>query len=430
MSRSGRSAKPGRRRAPVARVGQFIKAQGEFHVVEDVCRIRCDACGAAAAPVRAETPGVSESEVKVGATFPFSGPASPLSNTGKGLIAYVHSVNDRGGINGRKINLITYDDAYTPPKAVEQTRKLIESDEVAFLFSPLGTPGIGATVKYVTAKKVPHLFVVSGATKFANFTEFPLTTTGLPSYNTEGKIYAKYVTQTAPDAKIAILYQNDDLGRDFVAAFKEVLKADFDRKVVTSPYEVTEPTIESRVVTLKASGAQAFLIAGTPKFAAQAIKKANEIGWSPLTIVNYVSSSVSATIVPAGADKAVGVVVATITKDPNDRKWADDPGMKWYRAHFEKYLPGADIGDNNYLFGTQQGRILEQVLKQCGDDLSRENIVKQARNIRGLVLPTLMPGITINTGPDNSMAYTQLQLQRWTGSSWEQFGGVLSADLN
>ena len=383
----------------------------------------------AATAVRAETPGISESEIRIGATFPFSGPASPLSNTGKGLIAYVHSINDRGGINGRKINLITYDDAYSPPKAVEQTRKLIESDEVAFLFSPLGTPGIGATIKYVTAKKVPHLFVVSGVTKFANFAEFPLTTTGLPSYNTEGKIY-RYIARTAPDAKIAILYQNDDLGRDFVAAFKETLKGEFDRKVVTSPYEVTEPTIESRVVTLKASGAQAFLIAGTPKFAAQAIKKASEIGWTPLTIVNYVSSSVSSTIVPAGADKAVGVVVATIAKDPNDKKWADDPGIKWYRAHFEKYLPGADIGDSNYLFGTQQGQILEQVLKQCGDDLSRENIVKQARNIKGLVLPTLMPGITVNTGPDNSMAYTQLQLQRWTGSSWEQFGGVLSAEPN
>lgn len=382
----------------------------------------------AAGSARAEAPGVSEGEIKIGATFPFSGPASPLSNTGKGLIAYVNSINDRGGINGRKINLVTYDDAYSPPKAVEQTRKLIESDEVAFLFSPLGTPGIGATIKYVNSKKVPHLFVVSGATKFANFTEFPMTTTGLPSYSTEGRIYAKYILQTRPDAKIAILYQNDDLGRDFVAAFKDVLKDDFQKKVVVSPYEVTEPTVESRVVSLKASGAEAFLIAGTPKFAAQAIKKASEIGWTPLMLINYVSSSVSATIVPAGADKAVGVVAATITKDPTDKKWSDDPGMKWYRAHFEKYLPGADIGDNNYLFGTQQGQILEQVLKQCGNDLSRENIVKQARNIRGLVLPTLIPGIAINTGPDNSMAYTQLQLQRWTGSSWEQFGGVLSAD--
>lgn len=377
-----------------------------------------------------ETQGISDTEIKIGATFPFSGPASPLSNTGKGLIAYVNSINDRGGINGRKINLVTYDDAYSPPKSVEQTRKLIESDEVAFLFSPLGTPGLSATVKYVNARKVPHLFVVSGATKFTNFADFPMTTTGLPSYGTEGRIYAKYITKTLPSAKIAILYQNDDLGRDFLAAFKDYFKEGFDKKVVPSSYEVSEPTIDSHVVSLKASGAEAFLIAGTPKFTAQAIRKADEIGWKPLTLINFVSSSVSATINPAGPDKAVGVIAATTIKDPNDKKWADDGGMRWYRAFFEKYLPGADIGDNNYLFGTQQGQILEQVLKQCGDDLSRENILKQSRSISGLVLPTVVPGIVINTGPDNSMAYTQLQLQRWTGSSWEQFGSVLSADGN
>lgn len=382
----------------------------------------------AVAAAHGETPGVTEQEIKIGATFPFSGPASPLSNTGKGLIAYVSSINDRGGVNGRKINLITYDDAYSPPKTVEQTRKLIESDEVAFLFSPLGTPGIGATIKYVTAKKVPHLFVVTGATKFANFAEFPLTTTGLPSYTTEGLIYAKYIAQARPNAKIAILYQNDDLGRDFVAAFKAHLKADFDKKVVATSYEVSEPTIDSHVVSLKSSGAEAFLFAGTPKFAAQAIKKADEIGWKPLFLINVVSTSVASTIVPAGPEKAVGIVAATFLKDPGDKKWADDPGMKWYRAHFAKYLPGADIGDANYLYGTQQGQILEQVLKQCGNDLSRENIVKEARSIRGLSLPTLIPGITVNTGPGNSMAYTQLQLQRWTGSSWEQFGEVLGAE--
>lgn len=386
------------------------------------------AASIACAPVYAETPGVTESEVKIGATFPFSGPASPLSNTGKGLIAYVSSINDRGGINGRKINLITYDDAYSPPKTVEQTRKLIESDEVAFLFGPLGTPGISATIKYVNAKKVPHLFVVSGVTKFTDFAEFPMTTTGLPSYDTEGRIYAKYVAQTRPDAKIAILYQNDDLSKDFVNAFKGYLKDDFDKKVSVSSYEVTEPTIDSHVVSLKASGAEAFLVAGTPKFAAQAIKKADEIGWKPLFLINFVSSSVSSTIVPAGPEKAVGIIAATITKDPNDKKWADDPGIKWYREHFAKYLPGADIGDANYMFGTQQGQILEQVLKQCGNDLSRENIVKQSRSIRGLTLPSVIPGITINTGPENSKAYTQLQLQRWTGSSWEQFGDVLSAE--
>jgi branched-chain amino acid transport system substrate-binding protein len=379
------------------------------------------------AAARAETPGVTESEVKIGATFPFSGPASPLSNTGKGLIAYVNSINDRGGINGRKINLITYDDAYSPPKTVEQTRKLIESDEVAFLFGPLGTPGISATIKYVNAKKVPHLFVVSGVTKFTNFDEFPMTTTGLPSYDTEGRIYAKYITQTRPEAKIAILYQNDDLGKDFVNAFKAHFKDDFDKKVVVSSYEVTEPTIDSHVVSLKASGAEAFLVAGTPKFAAQAIKKTDEIGWKPLFLINFVSSSVSSTIVPAGPERAVGIIAATITKDPNDKKWADDPGIKWYREHFVKYLPGGDIGDANYVFGMQQGQILEQLLKQCGNDLSRENIVKQSRSIRGLSLPTVIPGITINTGPENSMAYTQLQLQRWSGSSWEQFGDVLTA---
>lgn len=381
-----------------------------------------------AAAAHAETTSVTESEIKVGATFPFSGPASPLSNTGKGLIAYVNSINDRGGINGRKVNLITYDDAYSSPKTVEQTRKLIESDEVAFLFSPLGTPGIGATIKYVNAKKVPHLFVVSGATKFANFGEFPMTTTGLPSYTTEGLIYARYIAKVRPNAKIAILYQNDDLGRDFVNAFKAHFKDDFDKKVVVSPYEVSEPTIDSHLVSLKSSGAEAFLFAGTPKFAAQAIKKADETGWKPLFLINVVSTSVASTITPAGPEKAVGIVAATMFKDPGDRKWADDTGMKWYREHFAKYLPGADIGDANYLYGTQQGQVLEQVLKQCGNDLSRENVLKQARNIRGLSLPTLIPGITINTGPDNSMAYTQLQLQRWTGSSWEQFGEVLSAE--
>ncbi|MGV7211778.1 ABC transporter substrate-binding protein [Bradyrhizobium sp. UFLA05-112] len=380
--------------------------------------------------VLCETPGVSETEIRIGATFPFSGPASPLSNTGKGLIAYVNSINDRGGVNGRKINLITYDDAYSPPKTVEQTRKLVESDEVAFLFSPLGTPGIGATIKYVNAKRVPHLFVVSGATKFTNFSEFPMTTTGLPSYTTEGRIYARYITQTKPNAKIAILYQNDDLGRDFISAFKDYLKDGFDKKVIASSYEVSEPTIESHMVSLKSSGAEAFLFAGTPKFAAQAIKKADEIGWKPLFLINLVSTSVSSTIVPAGQEKAVGIIAATMLKDPGDKRWADDPGMTWYRAHFAKYLPGADIGDANYLFGTQQGQILEQVLRQCGDDLSRDNILRQARNIRGLSLPTLIPGVTINTGPDNSMAYTQLQLQRWTGSSWEQFGDVLNAEGN
>lgn len=376
---------------------------------------------------QAEIVGVTDTEIKIGATFPYSGPASPLSNTGKGLIAYVNSINDRGGIGGKKINLITYDDAYSPPKTVEQTRKLVESDEVAFMFSPQGTPGIAATIKYVNLKKVPHLFVVSGVNKFTNFKEFPMTTTGLPSYDTEGKIYARYITKELPDAKIAMLYQNDDLGKDFLSAFKGYFKDSFDKKVVASAYELSEPTIDSHIVNLKASGAGALVVAGTPKFAAQAIKKAFEIGWKPLFLINYVSTSVSSTIVPAGPEKAIGIVAATIAKDPSDKKWENDAGIQWYKSHFAKYLPGADIGDSNYLFGTEQGQILEQILKQCAGDFSRENILKQARNIRGLSLPTLIPGITINTGPQNSMAYTQLQLQRWNGSSWEQFGDILDA---
>jgi branched-chain amino acid transport system substrate-binding protein len=382
---------------------------------------------AAASAIAEDTPGVTASEIEVGATFPFSGPASSLGVTGKGMSAYVDSINERGGIGGRKIDLITYDDGYSPPKAVEQTRKLIESDKVAFIFGSLGTPALAATIKYVNAKEVPQLFVVSGASRFANFKEYPYTTTGLPSYNTEGKIYAKYITDTLPNAKIAILYQNDDLGKDFVGAFKEYLQDIFDKKVVTSGYEVSEPTIDSHILTLKSSGAEALLVAGTPKFAAQAIRKAHEIGWKPLLLINFVSSSVSSTIIPAGVENAIGVVSGTLIKDPVDKKWANDPGIMAYRAYFAKYLPGADLADVSYLFGTQQGEILEQVLKQCGGDFSRENILRQARDIKGLALPTAIAGVVVNTGPDNSAAYTQIQLQRWTGTNWEQFGTVYSA---
>jgi ABC-type branched-subunit amino acid transport system substrate-binding protein len=382
---------------------------------------------AATSAIAEDTPGVTASEIKVGATFPFSGPASSLGVTGKGMIAYIDSINERGGIGGRKIDLITYDDGYSPPKAVEQTRKLIESDKVAFIFGSLGTPALAATIKYVNAKEVPHLFVVSGASRFANFKEYPYTTTGLPSYNTEGKIYAKYITDTAPNAKIAILYQNDDLGKDFVGAFEEYLQDDFDKKVVTSGYDVSEPTIDSHILTLKSSGAEALLVAGTPKFAAQAIRKAREIGWKPLLLINFVSSSVASTIIPAGVENAIGVVSGTLIKDPVDKKWANDPGIIAYRAYFAKYLSGADLADVSYLFGTQQGEILEQVLKQCGGDFSRENILRQARNIKGLALPTAIPGVVVNTGSNNSAAYTQMQLQRWTGTNWEQFGTVYSA---
>jgi len=373
-------------------------------------------------------PGVTATEIKVGATFPFSGPASSLGVVGKALTAYVQSINDRGGINGRKITLITYDDAYSPPKTVEHTRKLIESDEVAFLFGPLGTPGLSGTIKYVNAKKVPHAFITSGATKFTNVKEYPLTTTSLPSYDTEGKIYAKYVRAQLPNAKVGILYQNDDLGKDFVVAFKEIYKDDYASKVVAMAYEVADPTLDSQVVNLKTAAPEALLIAGTPKFAAQALRKMNEMGWKPLTLVNSVAASVGATFQPVGLDKVTGVVGATMYKDPADAKWKDDKGILEFVAFFNKYLPGADIADQNYVFGFQQGMILEQLLKQSGNDLSRENIAKQTKSFKNFALPTVLPGILVNTSDASNQAYTQMQLQRWNGKNWEQFGEIMKAD--
>ena len=373
----------------------------------------------------ADAPGVTATEIKIGGVFPFSGPASSIGLVGKGVLAYVQSINERGGINGRKINYIAMDDAYSPPKAVEHVRKLVESEEVAFIFSQLGTPGNTASAKYLVLKGVPTISIISGSNKFTSVAEFPLTTTGLVSFDTEGKIYAKYLSKALPNAKYAILYQNDDLGKDYVNAFKAFLKSDFDKRVVTAAYEISDPTIDSQVVSLKSSGAEALLVAGTPKFSAQAIRKVAEIGWKPTLIVNFPSSSVSATLKPAGFDNAMGVIVGTFIKDPTDSKWNDDAGMKAYRAFFAKYLAGSDIGDTNYLTGYQQGMILEQILKQCGNDLSRQNIVKQAKSLKDLVLPTAMPSISINTSATNNMIWTQLQLQRWSGTNWEQFGEVL-----
>jgi branched-chain amino acid transport system substrate-binding protein len=383
---------------------------------------------AIAVPARAgDTPGVTPTEIKIGGVFPFSGPASSIGQVGRGVLAYVQSINDRGGINGRRINYITLDDAYSPPKAFEHTRRLVENDEIAFMFSQLGTAGNSAVAKYLAGKKVPTIAIVTGATKFSNVKDYPLTTTGLVSYDTEGKIYAKYLMRALPSAKYAILYQNDDLGRDYVNAFKAVLGADFDKRVVTASYEVTEPTVDSQVVGLKSSGAEALFIAGTPKFAAQAIRRAAETGWKATIIIDFPSSSVAGTLKPAGLENSVGVIVGTPNKDPEDQNWKDDEGVKAYRAFFDKYLAGSDISNTSYLTGYQQGMVLEQILKQCGDDLSRDNIIKQAKSLKDLVLATALPGVKINTTASNNMIWTQLQLQRWTGTRWEQFGEILDA---
>ena len=375
----------------------------------------------------ADTPGVTATEIKIGGVFPFSGPASSIGLVGRGVLAYVQLINDRGGINNRKINYIAMDDAYSPPKAVEHIRKLVDGDEVAFIFSQLGTAGNTATAKYLAMKGVPSIAVVSGSSKFTNVQDYPLTTTGLVSYDVEGQIYAKYLSRTVPTGKYAILYQNDDLGKDYVNAFRLFLKSDFDKRVVTAAYEVTEPTVDSQVVNLKSSGAEAFFIAGTPKFAAQAIRKASEIGWKPTVIIDFPSSSIAGTLKPAGLDKAVGVIVGTTNKDPTDPKWNDDEGIKTYHAFFEKYLPGADISNTSYLTGYQQGILLEQILKQCGDDLSRANILRQAKSLKDVELSTALPGIKVNTSAKNNMVWTQMRLQRWNGTSWELFGDVLDA---
>src|SRR3954454_2499392 len=374
-----------------------------------------------------EEPGISATEIKIGGVFPFSGPASSIGLVGKGLIAYIQFVNDHGGINGRKINYIAYDDGYSPPKAVEHVRKLVESDEVAFMFGQLGTPGISATAKYLKSKGVPSIAIVSGSSKFTDVASYPLTTTVLVSYDTEGKIYAKYLTKALPHAKYAILYENDDLGKDYVNAFKSFLGKDYDRKVVSASYEVTEPTVDSQITTLKSSGADALMIAGTPKFAAQAIRQASVIGWKATVIINFPSGSVGGTLTPAGLDKSVGVIVGTINKDIVDPRWKDDPAMQAYRAFLDKYLAGVDVTNGSYLTGYQQGILLEQILKQCGNDLSRTNILAQAKNLQDVIVPTALPGIKVNTSETENMIWTQMRLQRWTGTTWQAFGEVLDA---
>ncbi len=374
-----------------------------------------------------DAPGVTPTKIKIGGIFPLSGPASSIGQVGQGVQAYVQSINDRGGIHGRKIDYVMMDDAYSPPKAFEHVRRLVESDEIAFMFSQLGTAGNSAVAKYLAAKRVPTIAIVTGASKFTSVKDYPLTTTGLVSYDTEGKIYAKYLMRALPAAKYAILYQNDDLGRDYVNAFKAVLGADFDKRVVAASYEVTEPTVDSQVVSLKSSGAQALFVAGTPKFAAQAIRRAAETGWKATILINFPSSSVAGTLRPAGLENSIGVIVGTPNKDPNDQKWTDDEAIKGYRAFFDRYLAGSDITNTSYLTGYQQGLVLEQILKQCGDDLSRDNVIKQAKSLKDIALPTALPGIRINTSESNNMIWTQLQLQRWTGTRWEQFGEILDA---
>ena len=373
-------------------------------------------------------PGASDTEIKVGHIGPYSGPASAYGQIGKAIAGYLKYVNDNGGVNGRKINFLSMDDGYSPPKAVEMARKLVEQDQVLFIFQSLGTPSNTAIHKYMNAKKVPQLFVATGATKWDDPKNFPWTMGWQPNYQTEAKVYAKHILQNHPDAKIAVLYQNDDYGKDYLKGFEDGLGAKKNMIVAKASYETSEPTVDSQILQLKASGATVFFNITTPKFAAQAIRAAYDSGWKPIQYLNNVSASIGSVLKPAGLDKSVGVITTQYLKDPLDKEWQNDPAIKKWDAWMAKYMPGADRADSNNIYGYTVAETLVQVLKQCGDNLTRENVMKQAASIKNLQLDTLLPGIAINTGPDDFAPIEGVQLAKFDGKEYVRFGKVISAD--
>jgi branched-chain amino acid transport system substrate-binding protein len=378
-------------------------------------------------PARAaNAPGVTDTEIKIGQTMPYSGPASAYGVIGKADAAYFKMINDGGGINGRKLTLLSYDDGYSPPKTVEQIRRLVEQDQVAFIFNSLGTPSNYAIRPYLTENKVPQLFVATGAAMWNDPKHFPWTIGWQPNYQTEAHIFGKNILATKPNAKIGVLYQNDAFGKDYLIGLKDGLGAANAGLIVKeASYEVSEPTVDSQIVSLQDSGADVLLIAATPKFAAQAIRKTYDIGWTPVRYMTDVSQSIASVMKPAGLEKGKGVITAVYGKDPTDARWKDDPGFKEYVAFVTKYLTPADIPDANVVYGMGASATMVQALKQCGDDLSRENIMKQAANIKDLELPMLLPGAKINTSPDNFAPIRQEQLARFDGESWSAFGELL-----
>lgn len=379
-----------------------------------------------AGPAAAQAPGVTATEIKIGQTQAYSGPASAYSAIGRGLVAYFKQVNDRGGIAGRRINFISVDDGYLPPKAVEQTRRLVEQEGVSFMLNGLGTPSNTAVQRYLNQKKVPQLFVATGADKWANPKDFPWTMGWQPSYRTEAQIYAKYILANKPGGRIAILYQNDDFGKDYLAGLRDVLGDRYDRMVVKSvSYEVTDPTIDSQAVTMQGSGADVLVTAATPKFAAQLIRKIYDLGWKPLHLITDVSLSVAAVINPAGPERAAGMIAAAYLKEATDPALQNDPGMKEWRAFMKEYMPDADVTDSYYPYAYGVGVTTMQVLKQCGGDFSRETIMRQAANLKNIEVPTLLPGIVVNTSPTNYRPIQRMHLQRWNGTRWELFGSLI-----
>ena len=380
------------------------------------------------AAVAADTPGVTATEIKIGNTNPYSGPASAYGTIGKAIGAYFKKVNDEGGINGRKINYISYDDAYSPPKAVEMVRKLVEQDQVAALFQTLGTPTNSAIHKYVNQQKVPHLFVATGATKWNDPQHFPWTMGFQPNYQTEGRIYAQYILKNLPDAKIGILYQNDDYGKDYRKGLHDGLGEAAKKLIVMEQtYEVTDPTIDSQIANLKNSGANVFFNVTIPKFAVQAIKKSHDIGWKPTHFLNNVSSSLGTVLKPAGLDASKGLITALYQKEITDPQWKNDKGYLDWVAFMKKYYPEGALDDQSNAYGYLAAQTLVQVLKQCGNDLSRENIMKQAANLKNFELALLLPGMKVNTSPTDFAPIEQEQLAKFDGERWVLFGELYDA---
>ncbi len=387
------------------------------------------AAALAAAPAFAQKkydPGASDTAIKIGQTMPYSGPASAYGTIGRIEAAYFKMVNEQGGINGRKIELISLDDGYSPPKTVEATRRLVEQDEVLFDFQPLGTAPNAAIRKYLNAKKVPQLFVATGATMWGDPKHYPWTMGWQPSYQTEGTIYAKDILANHPHAKIGVLYQNDDYGKDLLKGLKDGLGAKASSMIVKeASYEVTDPSIDSQVLSLKDSGADVFVNITTPKFAALAIRKAYDSGWKPAQYLANVSLSIGAVLTPAGLEKSKDIMTVAYLKDATDAEWASDPAMNEYKAFLKKYYPQGNVADSSNVYGYSAAQTLVQVLKQCGDDLTRANVMKQAASLKHLQLPLARPGIEVNTGPDDFFPFEALQLQRFDGQHWVAFGKVI-----
>jgi len=374
----------------------------------------------------ADTPGVTATEIKIGNTMPYSGPASSYSVIGRTEAAFFKMINDQGGVAGRQINFISLDDGYSPPKTVEDVRRLVEDDEVAFCFQNLGTPCNSAIAAYLNQKKIPHLFVGSGASKWSDYKKYPWTIGYQPNYRTEAQIYTKQILETVKEPKLGILYQNDDFGKDYPTGVRDVLGNDWDKVVVKNiSYEPTDATIDSQIAELQGSGANVILIVAIPKFAAQSIRKVYDLQWKPVFYMTNVATSVGTVMQPAGPEKSVGMLSTQWLKDPTDPTWKDDPGMIQWREFMAKYNPSGDVTDAATVFAYGISLTMLQVLKQCGGDFSRVNVMKQAENLHDMENPTVLPGIKVNTTPTDHRPIKAMQMVRWDGKTWVRFGGLI-----